>query len=341
MIMKKVIAILCMLLMVFALAACGAPKPESTVEQFCEAMKKYDVAGMNVCLVQPCEDIGEISDDDAEMPESIWNYVKESAADIHYTVNEAEVDGEKATVAVDFTYNDVSEAMTEALGQYVLAAFGAAFSGDASDDAMLKLLADAFDKAVESAEARTATKTIEFECVLKDGEWLITEMPENVEYVLTSNVIKPLEDLSNLGEDEEINEEDYRWTDVPAGTETQLSTMKITVLECSEENTISGSWDSATADEGTKFVVFKLKVENITNDTVEFSTPPLYDKQGRHYEEYEDAGWVLDDEFSYTELAPNMPKTGTCVYNVPQDCDVYYLAVIKDGTDDAFRFLGK
>lgn len=82
------------------------------------------------------------------MPESIWNYVKESAADIHYTVNEAEVDGEKATVAVDFTYNDVSEAMTEALGQYVLAAFGAAFSGDASDDAMLKLLADAFDKAV-------------------------------------------------------------------------------------------------------------------------------------------------------------------------------------------------
>ena len=54
MIMKKVIAILCMLLMVFALAACGAPKPESTVEQFCEAMKKYDVAGMNVCLVQPC-----------------------------------------------------------------------------------------------------------------------------------------------------------------------------------------------------------------------------------------------------------------------------------------------
>lgn len=200
--MKKVIAILCMLLMVFALAACGAPKPESTVEQFCEAMKKYDVAGMNVCLVQPCEDIGEISDDDAEMPESIWNYVKESAADIHYTVNEAEVDGEKATVAVDFTYNDVSEAMTEALGQYVLAAFGAAFSGDASDDAMLKLLADAFDKAVESAEAKTATKTIEFECVLKDGEWLITEMPENVEYVLTSNVIKPLEDLSNLGEDE-------------------------------------------------------------------------------------------------------------------------------------------
>lgn len=310
--MKKVIAILCMLLMVFALAACGAPKPESTVEQFCEAMKKYDVAGMNVCLVQPCEDIGEISDDDVEMPESIWNYVKESAADIHYTVNEAEVDGEKATVAVDFTYNDVSEAMT-----------------------------DAFDKAVESAEAKTATKTIEFECVLKDGEWLITEMPENVEYVLTSNVIKALEDLSNLGEDEEINEEDYRWTDVPAGTETQLSTMKITVLECSEENTISGSWDSATADEGTKFVVFKLKVENITNDTVEFSAPPLYDKQGRHYEEYEDAGWVLDDEFSYTELAPNMPKTGTCVYNVPQDCDGYYVAVIKDGTDDAFRFLGK
>lgn len=339
--MKKVVAILCVLSMVFALAACGAPKPESTVEQFCEAMKKYDVEGMNACLAQPREDIGEISDDGEEMPESILTYIRDSASDIKYTVKEAEINGEKATVAVDFTYNDVSEAMSEALGQYILAAFGAAFSGEASDDAMLKLLADAFDKAVKSAEAKTATNTILFECVLKDGEWLITDMPKGIEYVLTSNVIKPLEDLSNWGEDEEINEEDYSWTDVPAGTETQLSTMKITVLECSEENTISGSWDSATADEGTKFVVFKLKVENTTNDTIEFSAPPLYDKQGRHYEEYEDAGWVLDDEFSYTELAPNMPKTGTCVYNVPQDCNGYYLAVIKDGTNDAFRFLGK
>ena len=159
--------------------------------------------------------------------------------------------------------------------------------------------------------------------------------------VLTSNAITPLEELNSLGEGEEINEDDYTWADVPLGTEIQLSTMKITVLECSEENTISGSWDSATADEGTKFIVFKLKVENTTNDTVEFSAPPLYDKQGRHYEEYEDAGWVLDEEFSYTELAPNMPQTGTCVYNVPQDCNGYYLAVIKDGTDNAFRLSGK
>lgn len=225
--MKKVIAILCVLSMVFALAACGAPKPESTVEQFCEAMKKYDVEGMNACLAQPREDIGEISDDDTEMPESIWNYVKGSAADIQYTVNEAEVDGEKATVAVDFTYNDVSEAMSEALGQYILAAFGAAFSDDTSDEtadeALLKMFGEAFDKAVESTEVKTATKTIEFECVLNDGEWLITDMPEDIEYVLTSNVIKPLEELSNWGEDEEINEEDYSWTDVPAGTETQLA----------------------------------------------------------------------------------------------------------------------
>lgn len=339
--MKKVIAILCMLLMVFALAACGAPKPESTVEQFCEAMKKFDVEGMNACLAQPREDIGEISDDGGDMPETIWNYIKGSAADVEYTVNTAVVDGEKATVKVDFTYNDASKIMSEALGQYLLAAFGMAFSEDSSDEALLKVFGDAFDNAAASAEAKTATKTVEFDCILKDGQWLIADMPDGVEYVLTSNVIVAFEELDNLGEDEEINEEDYSWTDVPAGTETQLSTMKITVLECSEENTISGSWDSATADEGTKFVVFKLKVEDTTNDTVEFSAPPLYDKQGRHYEEYEDAGWVLDDEFSYTELAPNIPKTGTCVYNVPQDCDGYYVAVIKDGTDDAFRFLGK
>lgn len=339
--MKKAVAILCVLTMVFTLAACGAPKPEPVVEKFCEAMKNYDTAGMNACLARSYEDIGEISEDDEDMPESIWSYIKESAGNIKYTVKEAEVDGEKATVAVDFTYTDVSEAMAEALGQYILAAFGAAFSDDVSDEALMKVFGDAFDSAVESIGTKTASKTIVFDCALKDGQWLITDMPKDIEYVLTSNAITPLEELNSLGEGEEINEEDYTWADVPLGTEIQLSTMKITVLECSEENTISGSWDSATADEGTKFIVFKLKVENTTNDTVEFSAPPLYDKQGRHYEEYEDAGWVLDEEFSYTELAPNMPQTGTCVYNVPQDCSGYYLAVIKDGTDNAFRLSGK
>ena len=337
--MKKFVALLIAIVMLFALTACGTPKPEPVVKSFCEAMKSFDVESMQTYLIdaEGADVEGDI-EDDGSFPDSIWDYVKKNAETINYTVNDAKINEDKATVIVDFTYTDAYDIMAKAFGDYFTAAFAAAFSEDVSDEELMTILASSFDNSAKSAEPKTDTKSVEFNCVLKDGKWFISEMPEGIDDVMTSNVLVPLKEF---GEDEELNEADYNWDDITPGTEVVLSDMKLTVLECTETDTLSNDWDSVTADEGTKFVRFKVQVENTTNDSLEFSAPDFYDNQGRHYKEYEDATWYSEDEFCYTELAPNMPKTGYCTYNVPEDSTNYYLAIVNNGTDNAYKLFGE
>lgn len=68
---------------------------------------------------------------------------------------------------------------------------------------------------------------------------------------------------------------------------------------------------------------------------------PLKDKKDRTYTSYGEVYWYVDNSFNYKELAPNIPMTGTFVYNVPIDSDDYYLEVSKSGTNQAFNLLVK
>ena len=95
-----------------------------------------------------------------------------------------------------------------------------------------------------------------------------------------------------------------------------------------------------TAQDGTKFVVFSVLIENITKDTLNFYND-LTDSQGRKYDPYADAFWYFDENFCYTDLAPNTAKRGVFVYNVPTDSADYYLSVLKAGTDDGYRLYAK
>ena len=47
-----------------------------------------------------------------------------------------------------------------------------------------------------------------------------------------------------------------------------------------------------TAQDGTKFVVFSVVIENITKDTLNFYND-LTESQGRKYDPYADAFWYL------------------------------------------------
>ena len=67
----------------------------------------------------------------------------------------------------------------------------------------------------------------------------------------------------------------------------------------------------------------------------------LTDSQGRNYDPYSDAMWYFDETFSYTDLAPNIAKSGVFVYNVPADSADYYLSVLKADTDDGYHLYAK
>ena len=44
---------------------------------------------------------------------------------------------------------------------------------------------------------------------------------------------------------------------------------------------------------------------------------------------------------TYTDLAPNIAKSGVFVYNVPADSVDYYISILKADTDDGYHLYAK
>ena len=211
---------------------------------------------------------------------------------------------------------------------------------------MEELFANIFMEKTESKETGTATANVTFNCVKVDGEWKIASFSEEDEKtitnILTSNIASAFEELGEAFDDDSAEaSEDTIWYDVPLGQEAELATIKICVTGCEEKSTLTAEYfDPEVAQEGTKFVVFSVVIENTTKDSINFNNDfVLTDSQGRNYNPYSDAMWYFDEAFCYTDFAPNISKSGVFVYNVPEDSVdyYYYLSVLKAGTDDGYR----
>ena len=201
----------------------------------------------------------------------------------------------------------------------------------------------------KSVEAGSATADVTFNCVKVDGDWKITSFSEEDEEaitnILTSNIASAFEGFSDAFDDADVEEapENTVWHDVPLGQEVELATIKICVTGCEEKNELKAEYfEPEVAQEGTKFVVFSVVIENTTKDSLNFNNDlVLTDSQGRNYDPYSDAMWYFDETFSYTDLAPNIAKSGVFVYNVPADSADYYLSVLKADTDDGYHLYAK
>lgn len=68
------------------------------------------------------------------------------------------------------------------------------------------------------------------------------------------------------------------------------------------------------------FVEVRFEVENLGKDRVTLSRPDLVDDQGRSFVYYTNAYWFIVDaeQCSFETLNPNVPKTCTVIYEVPQ-----------------------
>ncbi len=202
-IMKRVSVITLSLILVLCLAGCGS-KPDSAVKTFCDALKGFDLAVARDCLQNPSEGDETLASEE-EIAEGLGSeqfldYLKECAAKMTYEIGEIVEDGDTATVAVKFTYTDVSPVMTAALGDYLIKGFSMALSG--SDESDLEdLLFDTFMEKTETEETTTATCDATFDCVRADGEWKIDTLSEDagtaVINVLTGNMATAIDEWSS------------------------------------------------------------------------------------------------------------------------------------------------
>ena len=353
---KKAVIIICAALMACIIGVLVflfvipifSSKPDKAVKQFCEGMKTFDFAKMSE-VVSTMDNVKSASEEDEEY-QVLWNYVKESAGKMTYKIIGSEKDGDKGTVTVQFNYVDAAPLIASTLSEFITKAIGLAFSG--ADDSMYQSTLEGIfnEKRAAMTESMVDT-TATFSCTKTDDGWKIDKVPEEVVSVLLCNMDKAFDKFDDdknssqdprSEEDTSSEEEATEWHDVHVGETVEFNTLKITVKGCEEVTTLADEYDSVDADEGTKFVVFTVELENITKNPFTFDSGdmPFFDDQDRQFSDYDEAYMYVDESFNYVELEPNMKKTGNFIYNVPEDSSGYYFACMKDGTNDGYRFYG-
>ena len=189
--MKKVISLMLALVLALSLTACGGKAgPEGVVGQFCKGLQELDEKAIAQCF-----------DSDDAVTQKIMDFMKSCAGQLKYQVGEAAVDGDTATVPVEFTYVNAGSLMTEILTEYISEAWSLALSG-ADDEKLAAAFEEVFDEKTTGADFPTLTATLTIPCVQTSDGWKISSSADNSEElsdqlldILTSNIYGALEDF--------------------------------------------------------------------------------------------------------------------------------------------------
>ena len=199
--MRKILAVLLAIVLVFSLAACGkggsnrggkVPGPEDTVSAFCDAVKAFDINAVKSYLKN-----GSAADDVdlSTMPQEFLDLMKGWAKEIKYKVGAPETGGTDSKVHVDFTYVDASPVLKEAMTSYITKALSMALSGETSEEAMTKLLLQCLKDAQKTAKTGTKDAGVDFYLEQVDGKWLIKDAPQDLLGIMLSNMSEGLSGL--------------------------------------------------------------------------------------------------------------------------------------------------
>lgn len=189
--MKKFAAWLLTAGLLVSLAGCSlGEKPDKVVTEFCEGMKAFDLEAMAACTTDGDSEVDSALTMDDSDPASavLLSYFQDQAANLTYTVEEAAVDGDEATVPVTFTYTDGTDLLGEALGEFISQAVVQAIGG-ADEEEIAALFPDIFNEKAAAAEPATATVQVRFTCRKADGSWKIDDLADADSQTALMNVI--------------------------------------------------------------------------------------------------------------------------------------------------------
>ena len=158
--MKKVISLMLALVLALSLTACGGKTgPEGVVGQFCKGLQELDEKAIAQCFENGDDlELSELEDVDSDdaVAQKIMDFMKSCAGRLKYQVGEATVDGDTATVPVEFTYVNAGSLMTEILTEYISQAWSLALSG-ADDEKLAAAFEEVFDEKTTGADFPTLT----------------------------------------------------------------------------------------------------------------------------------------------------------------------------------------
>lgn len=354
--MRKSISSLYILVVMF-LVGCSTANPESTIATFIEAGKKFDLVKMaetvNPSNASSKEKIADLTkggkESENQYQQYFIDYFKENAAKITYEVKSSKIEGEEASVTVDFKYINGASLLKGTIGEVFTKAISIAFSGvEMNDEEMEQLFVNAMKNQQQSIKESFVEKTIDIKLVQVDKKWYIDKPSDELLDVFTSNFISVGNELSKTMDSSTDNSKELTFIEQAKkdnmtiitkaiGDEITLATIELKVNRVEEKQTITPQFGSpATAKEGAKFVIVNVDITNITNKSFTMSPDLLIiDNKERQFKA-SDAICIIDDYMDYKELSPSIKETGSWLYELPQDATSYSLVVSKSGTKELY-----
>ncbi|MCH3972311.1 MAG: DUF5067 domain-containing protein [Oscillospiraceae bacterium] len=201
--MKKTAAVILALLMCLPISACqSAAKPENTVTGFFEAGKSCDTAKMR-SFINPKNASSSSSSsassdkNGADFQKYCTDYLKGNAKKITYNIKDSSIKDSSATVTVDCKYVDASAILKSAVSEYMVKAFGEAFSGtQASSDSSSKEISQLITDKIKTTKETFVSKTVKINCVKVSDKWYIDKLSDDLADVFLSGFVSAGNEIS-------------------------------------------------------------------------------------------------------------------------------------------------
>lgn len=184
-------------------------KPETTVSEFIEAMKKFDAEAMAL-NVNPKDVSGKeqvsslIEDEDDPFQKYFLDYIKSNAKKIKYEIKEVNTDVDRASVYVNFSYVNGGPLFKATFSEYIKEAFSMAFSGDElTDEENSQIFITTMEEQSKLIEEAYAEKLVEVKCIKLEDKWYIDDPSNELLDVAMSNILsvgQEMNDAFNLDE---------------------------------------------------------------------------------------------------------------------------------------------
>lgn len=330
-------------------------RPQYAALKVCRAIKNSDIKELTETLTG-----GDVTEEDlfeylSSSDREIIDLFLDKACELDYEVVGSSKSGDTAVVSVKIYYSDYSKAFIEEATKQTYELFSAALAGVDIDNYINSeaLIRQIMDEVWSSSNFVRANEIVKFSCKRDGLSWKIADMPDaetdKLLNIVSLGIVDAAEAFSADYDYDSVNgtDDDYitydNCIDVPPNHSIELQKINIRVKSSEEKKYIRSDnefLDDISAPIGTKFIIVKGQVENITKGTIDLYADDftLFDSLERQYYPMEDSLYYFDDAHIIFELAPNIKTDFTLVYNVPDNSTDCFIAMGKGGTSDLYCF---
>ena len=214
---KKLLLSVLAILSALMLVACGGKSgPEQTIDDFMKDYKGLKLQELEKYVdededitedLNEAVDVEELSEVDFskfEKFDDLKANFKKLTKEVKYDVTNVEEDGTTAIADVKFTYADAGEPLASSFGEYIGQMFSLAFScQEMTEEEMelkeMEVLVDIVSDNLDEYEVTTKDAQGKIELVEKEGEWIITDIDEEIMNALTFGLIEGFDNLDPFG----------------------------------------------------------------------------------------------------------------------------------------------